>query len=133
MKKILLDIHIYLSLLCAGYMIIYGVSGIAFNHHLRPPATEGATWEASIRVPALDKDQAIAEAARDRLDLSGWVPSWRLSHPQPDELLFFVTGVTGFRGDCPERRRIIDRGSVMIGAIGLGGDGRQGEAENSSE
>ena len=90
MKKILLDIHIYLSLLCAGYMIIYGVSGIAFNHHLRPPATEGATWEASIRVPALDKDQAIAEAARDRLDLSGWVPSWRLSHPQPDELLFFV-------------------------------------------
>ncbi len=90
MKKILLDIHIYLSLLCAGYMIIYGVSGIAFNHQLHPTDAPGATWEASIDVPVFDKDQASAEAARDRLQLVGWVPNWRLSHPQPDQLLFFV-------------------------------------------
>jgi len=90
MKKIVLDIHIYLSLLCAGYMIIYGVSGLAFNHDVRPSPSEGAAWEAVVEVPEADEDQALAEAVRDRLDLAGWVPFWRLSHPKPDEFVFFV-------------------------------------------
>ena len=90
MKKIVLDIHIYLSLLCAGYMIIYGVSGIAFNHDIHPSESDGVEWEAVVEVPAADEDQVLAEAVRDRLDLVGWVPFWRLSHPKPDEFVFFV-------------------------------------------
>ena len=90
MKKILLDIHIYLSLLCAGYMVIYGISGISFNHHWQPSDSEGVRWEATVVVPDAHEDQRLAEAVRDRLDLMGWVPFWRLSHPQPDEFVFFV-------------------------------------------
>ncbi|SVD54080.1 uncharacterized protein METZ01_LOCUS406934, partial [marine metagenome] len=90
MKKIVLDIHIYLSLLCAGYMIIYGVSGIAFNHDVHPSERDGVEWEAVVEVPDADEDQVLAEAVRDRLDLVGWVPFWRLSHPEPDEFVFFV-------------------------------------------
>ena len=89
-KKILLDIHIYLSLLCAGYMVIYGVSGLAFNHHIRPAESDGIVWETTIDVPTADKDQVLAEAVRDRLELMGWVPFWWLSHPQPDEFVFFI-------------------------------------------
>ncbi len=90
MKKIVLDIHIYLSLLCAGYMIIYGVSGIAFNHDVHPSERDGVEWEAVVEVQDADEDQVLAEAVRDRLDLVGWVPFWRLSHPEPDEFVFFV-------------------------------------------
>ena len=65
MKKIVLDIHIYLSLLCAGYMIIYGVSGIAFNHDVHPSERDGVEWEAVVEVPDADEDQVLAEAVRD--------------------------------------------------------------------
>lgn len=96
MKKLLLDVHIYLSLLCAGYMIIYGVSGIAFNHHVAPEVSDGASWTATVDVPVLDsdkdsaKDSDLAEAVRDELDLVGWVPYWRISRPSADQLAFFV-------------------------------------------
>ncbi len=90
MKKLLLDIHIYVSLLCAGYLIIYGISGLAFNHHVGPDDSDGATWEAMVNVPAADTDVALAEAVRDQMALAGWVPYWRLSRSTPDELAFFV-------------------------------------------
>jgi len=35
-KKFLLESHIYSNLFCAGYLIIYGISSIAFNHRLEP-------------------------------------------------------------------------------------------------
>lgn len=90
MKKLLLDIHIYLSLLCAGYMIIYGVSGLAFNHHVRPDDSVGASWTATVEVAETEKDRDLAEAVRDELDLVGWVPYWRISRPTSDELAFRV-------------------------------------------
>ena len=82
MKKILLDIHIYLSLLCAGYMIIYGVSGIAFNHDVHPSERDGVEWEAVVEVPdadALDlgkgagKEWTVTIWFKGDITRSGWL------------------------------------------------------------
>ena len=89
MKKIVLDIHIYLSLFCAGYLVIYGLSSIAFNHDIHSSATQ-VEWQRQIAVPEAATDQALAEALRDALDLSGWVPSWRLRRAGQDILVFAV-------------------------------------------
>ena len=89
MKKILLDIHIYLSLFCAGYLVIYGLSSIAFNHNICSSATQ-VEWQRQITVPEAATTQALAEALRDALDLSGWVPSWRLRRAGQDILVFAV-------------------------------------------
>lgn len=90
MKKVLLDIHIYLSLACAGYLVLYGLSGLFFNHHVQPDEEPGRRWESRVEVPAVDDDQARAEAVRDRLELAGWVPFWRHRHPRDGEHVFFV-------------------------------------------
>ncbi len=88
-RKLLLDLHIYTSLLCAGYLVMYGVSAIAFNHHVKPTGTD-VEWTETISVPTAETDLALGEAVRDRLDLIGWVPFWRLSHPQPQQFQFFI-------------------------------------------
>lgn len=90
MKKLLLDIHIYLSLACAGYMVIYGVSGICFNHGIRPGNRPWGSWQSNVSLPAFDKDQSRAEAVRDSLDLTGWVPFWRHRHPTDGQHVFFL-------------------------------------------
>ena len=89
MKKLLLDVHIYVSLLCAAYLVMYGVSAICFNHEVQASG-EDVQWAQTITVPVAETDQAVAEAVRDRLDLIGWVPFWRLSNPQPDQFQFFL-------------------------------------------
>ena len=90
MKKILLDIHIYLGLFCAAYLVIYGLSSIAFNHNICSSATQ-VEWQRQITVPEAAPPQALAEALRDALDLSGWVPSWRLRRAGQDIHVFAET------------------------------------------
>lgn len=77
MKKLLLDIHLYLGLVCASYLVIYGISTIAFNHYWRPEPVEDS-WEAVVKLPAGLEGEALGQALRDSLGLVGWTPRWRI-------------------------------------------------------
>ena len=76
MKKLLLDIHLYLGLICAAYMVIYGISTMAFNHGWRSDPVEH-TWNATIVVPDGLEGEVLGAAIRDSLGLIGWIPPWR--------------------------------------------------------
>lgn len=90
MKKLLLDIHIYSSLLCASYLVIYGVSTISFNHRFQP-ATTSSQWQRAIEVPTgTEDDRQLAEAVRDRLGLSGWLVYWRMYRDSATQLRFEI-------------------------------------------
>ncbi len=94
MKKLLLDIHIYSSLLCASYLIIYGLSTISFNHHFQPTTTS-SQWQRDVEVPnESEDDRQLAEAVRDRLGLSGWLVYWRLHRDSASQLRFEISRPT---------------------------------------
>ena len=90
LQKFLLDTHIYSNLLCAGYLIIYGLSGLAFNHHFEPPTTQ-AEWQRLVEIPESSSDLGLAEAIRDQLGLIGWVPKWEVSRSEIGDLQFKIS------------------------------------------
>jgi hypothetical protein len=57
MRKILLNIHIYAGLLCFGYLIVFGVSSLSFNHpaEFLRARRESKTWERPIDLPDLPR------------------------------------------------------------------------------
>ncbi len=75
MKKLLLDIHLYLGLVCAVYLVIYGISTMAFNHSWKTEPVK-SSWEAVVKIPVGLEGEALGEALRDSLGLVGWVPAW---------------------------------------------------------
>ncbi len=88
-KKVLLDIHIYMSLLCAGYMVIYGLSSISLNHQI-PLTQTTVEWQTTIDVPHAGSDAALASLVLERLDLIGKIFHWRTTRPRPEERVFHV-------------------------------------------
>jgi hypothetical protein len=71
MRRWLLDLHLYLGLLCLPYVVVFGVSSILLNHGVRSEAQ--TRWQRTIAVPPEGKGFARAEAARDALELWGGV------------------------------------------------------------
>ena len=53
LRQWMLDVHIYLGLLCAGYLVIYGVSTLSFNHPRQwlTPEESRAEWQWEIEMP----------------------------------------------------------------------------------
>lgn len=92
MRKLLLDIHLYLGLFCAGYFIIFGVSSIGYNRHWDPIA-EKSTVERTITPPSNLDLSATALAVRDSLGLFGQVVGWTLK--ETEEGITFRVGRPG--------------------------------------
>ena len=91
MNNRLLDLHLYLSLLCAPYLVVYGISTLSFNHSWAwiRPAEETHVWQQEAALPDGDTDLAIATELRDSLGLIGYVVPWRLQI-SADEVSFAV-------------------------------------------
>jgi hypothetical protein len=67
MRKWMLRLHLYLGLVCSGYLIVFGVSSLNFNHpfEFTKPGTEKVTWERTIPLPVVSSDNtAESEAVR---------------------------------------------------------------------
>jgi hypothetical protein len=80
MRNWVLRLHLYLGLLCSGYLIVFGISSLNFNHPFAftKPAQEKSTWERSLPLPPVrtDDNKAESEAVREALDLPGWTIPW---------------------------------------------------------
>ena len=80
MRKRILDLHLYLGLLCAPYLIVYGLSGLAFNHGWQIEEIPAGRWKATLqaeapdpashtpleRARALQADQALVGTVEER-------------------------------------------------------------------
>ena len=95
LRKFILNLHIYAGLLCFGYLIVFGVSSLNYNHPLAFTRARGEPrrWEQPISVPDLPRltpgmsgEQRVAakaeanHAVRRALGLFGhqrpWQQSW---------------------------------------------------------
>lgn len=74
MKKLLLDIHIYVGLIFGPYFVIYGLSTMAFNHGWGPPRE--TVTQHTVDLPEGLDDYPLAQAVRDSLGLWGGVSEW---------------------------------------------------------
>lgn len=95
MRPILLKIHLYAGLLCASYLILFGVSSLNFNHHFGQHAALKAERQRGLRaLPAIADDQLLAEALRDTLGLVGWTLPWETARSETADSLYFQFGVS---------------------------------------
>lgn len=93
MKRRILDLHLYLSLLCAPYLVVYGLSTLSFNHGWEwiSPGEETYVWQQEAGRPEGDTDLEIAAEIRDSLGLTGGIAPWQVQN-STDELLFVAGG-----------------------------------------
>ena len=79
MRKWVLRLHLYLGLLCCGYLVVFGLSSLNFNHpyEFTKPSTNRVTWERAVALPPVSaNDENESEAVRDALGLTGWPLPW---------------------------------------------------------
>ena len=76
-KKLFLDIHLYLGLIFAPYFIIYGLTTLAFQHGWGHSPTNTTTTHNLILPDGLE-GQALGIAIRDSLGFFGSVPEWQI-------------------------------------------------------
>lgn len=88
-KRRLLDLHLYVGLLCAPYVVIYGLSAIAFNHEITGGGRE-SDRQVPLHVTLPAKDPAAAEAVRQALGLVGWIPTPRIQRRGPERIVMLV-------------------------------------------
>ena len=86
---LLLTVHLYLGLLFAGYLIVYGLSSLTFNHKTRPTKTL-TTWETRVEAPEPRADVRMAVDLRRSLGLFGAVPAGKVKRTRRGELAFPV-------------------------------------------
>ena len=86
----ILKIHLYGSLLCSAYLILFGVTSLRFNHPSAPPdaPAPAITWERTISPPTHADDLIAAETARDALGLMGWPLPWTMNRNPAGDLRF---------------------------------------------
>ena len=92
-RKIFLNLHLYAGLLCAPYLVIYGVSSLNFNHQFKfaQPTEQKSSWETSLpKVPVGATHQETADRTRDALGMMGWAPYWELRPGENGDLHFAV-------------------------------------------
>jgi hypothetical protein len=102
MRRWILNLHLYASLVCAPYLIIFGISSLNFNHHFAfmKPAEVKSSWEKEFSETLLTNDVAAADAVRDSLKLAGW--------PLPWEMKREANGNFRFSMENPGRKRVIE-------------------------
>jgi hypothetical protein len=84
---------IYGGLLCAAYLILFGVSSLMFNHPGMWPAGKGkVNSERAVEVSgSVGDDEKVSEAIRDELGLIGWTIPWETRRLAGNELTFGVS------------------------------------------
>ena len=97
MKDRILDLHLYLSLLCAPYLVLYGLSTLSFNHTWGwiSPGEQTYRWQEDVGRLEGDTDLVVATGMRDSLGLIGFVPPWQIRNA--GESLRFIVGRPGKR------------------------------------
>jgi hypothetical protein len=92
LRKFLSKIHIWLGMLCAPYMIIFGFSSLHFNHHFSFVETgqHSVNWERQIAVADTSDNKVLAERVRLDLGLMGWVPWWEYRRGEDNSFRFIV-------------------------------------------
>jgi hypothetical protein len=92
LRKFLSKIHIWLGLLCAPYMIIFGFSSLNFNHHFGfvDAGQHTVSWERQIAVADTSDNKALAERVRLELGLMGWVPWWKYQRDEDNSFQYQV-------------------------------------------
>ena len=86
MRRWLIDLHLYLGLLCLPYLVVFGVSSIALNHDLgRATRSE---WSARVAPAHADQDASAARAALAELGLSAGVLEHTLEREASGALRF---------------------------------------------
>ena len=93
MRKWVLRVHLYGGLLCAAYLILFGVSSLMFNHPGMWPAGKGkVNWERAVEVSSsMGDDATLSEAIRDELGLMGWTIPWETRRVGGNVLTFGVS------------------------------------------
>ena len=92
MRIWVLRIHLYLGLLCCGYLLVFGVSSLNFNHPFgfTEPSKQAVSWERAVALPPASEDNnAESEAVRDALGLIGWPLPWETHRDSPGGDLHF--------------------------------------------
>jgi hypothetical protein len=119
LKKFLLDTHIYSNLLCAGYLVIYGLSSVAFNHELSSPESQ-VEWRRAVDIPEVASDQLLADALRENLGLIGWVPKWEVRRLKNGDLSFQVSSPAKvYKIRINQKKRLADVVETRSGLWGV--------------
>ena len=95
MRRIVLLIHQYLGLFLAPYLVLYGVSAIAFNHHWGPSFEDGARTAVLSALPVAQDPVDRAREIRTDLGLIGDLLEAQVRTPSE--------GVVAFRVRSPGR------------------------------
>lgn len=90
MGGLTLKIHLYGGLVCAWYLVAYGVTSLGFNHPGLLPERRGpaVTWEQPLELPDIADNLELGEAVQRELDLIGWVLPWNLERKPSGDLRF---------------------------------------------
>ena len=90
MRRWLLRIHLYGGLLCAPYLIIFGITSLSFNHHRDSPEVmpNPIEWQQGIDVASVGENEVVANRVRDALGLGGWTIPWKMSRDAAGNLTF---------------------------------------------
>ena len=86
---LLLTLHLYLGLLFAAYLVVYGLTALAFNHKIGAPQTR-TTWETRVETPVARADLRMAVDLRRSLGLFGAMPAGKVKRNESGELSFTV-------------------------------------------
>jgi hypothetical protein len=93
LRTLILKIHMFGGVLCAPYLVIFGISSLNYNHKLEftNEWTEAITVEQNFTAANGEDDKTLASAVRDSLGLWGWVPWWEYKRDEKNNLRFIVT------------------------------------------
>ena len=109
MRKLILNLHIYGGLLCFGYLIVFGVSSLNFNHRFAFTTARGdtVTWQQQVSLPDLPRltsdmtgDQRVAakaeanNAVREALGLFSHQRPWQQSWWDADDASHYHASLT---------------------------------------
>lgn len=93
LRAFVLNLHLYGGLLGAPYLVIYGLSSLAYNHPtaaLFQSEPQVSVYGASIDPLAIEQPDRAAAVARDALGLIGFIPAWKTTRDEEGGLSFDV-------------------------------------------
>lgn len=93
LRRWLLNIHLYGGLLCSGYLLVYGVSSLLFNHRFDRLVGEASSrqWTATTAVPLTDAaPEAVARRVADNLGIVGRIPAGEPRRDDAGDLRFTI-------------------------------------------
>ncbi len=108
MRRWILDLHLYLGLVCLPYVVLLGLSSILLNHQIsRDEPTR--RWEQALPASTPARDLEAATRVRDALGLSGTVLPHTVKRAETDALRFVLLR--------PARRYEIELGTDAVARV----------------